>query len=457
MAFALLIIALLVPLLMPIGTIAAQDEEVPIVPIDEGAPPVAVLPDEPVAVVDGEAVSEPVAEAAYDPALDPQAVAVDPAAGAPEMEIAPSASLPAPPPSGAAAAATVEWSPPRTVYIPETGQLIDGVFLDLWRGWGAANGFGYPITPEFEENGRIVQYYGYAKLEYWPDDPNGNVVQFGNLGEATRPFFLRRGAPGESTAVAEAAIAARAWLPVSSNAVDEEAGARYIEATNHSLTGEMRAYWEAMGETSFLGNPLSEQYEVGGITYQVFERGKVAQEPGEYPYLLPIGELVATRYGLDMNPIGQGALPAYSEELFVPPPLPEPSVAAAIQVDPNAERTIQVSISQQYMWARQGDVTLWEGYISTGKPGFDTPTGTFFINSKLPVQDMEGVIGGEYYNVPEVPDVMYFTDRGHAFHGTYWHNNFGAPMSHGCINLPMDVASWVYQWADVGTRVDIVP
>nr|MBA3644202.1 hypothetical protein [Chloroflexia bacterium] len=107
-ALSLLILSLLVPLLMPIATIAAQDEEVPIVPVDEGAPPVAVLPDEPVAVIDGEAVADPAAEAAYDPALDPQTVAVEPAAGAPEMEMAPSGSLPAPPPSGAAAAATVE-------------------------------------------------------------------------------------------------------------------------------------------------------------------------------------------------------------------------------------------------------------------------------------------------------------------------------------------------------------
>ncbi len=450
---SLLLLSLLLTLVLPVGMSAAQDEEVPIVPIDENAPPVAVLPDEPVAVIEGETVAEPVS----DPALDERAVVVDPVIAASEANVEPAASLPAPPPSGAAAAPVVEWSPPRTVFIPETGQAIDGVFLDLWRGWGAANGFGYPITPEFEENGRLVQYYGYARLEYVPDDPNGNVVQFGNLGEAMRPFMLRRGAPGESEAVAEAATAARAWMPISEDQVDQDAGDRYIEATNHSVIGELRAYWEAMGETSFLGNPLSEQYELDGVTYQVFERGKVAQEQGGYPYLLAIGELVAARYGIDTTPIGQGELPNYSEELFVPPPVPEPSLATPVQVDPNAERWIEVSISQQYLWARQGDVTLWEGFISTGKPTFETPTGTFFINSKLPVQDMAGVIGGESYDVPEVPNVMYFTDRGHAIHGTYWHNNFGVPMSHGCINLPMDAAAWMYEWAGVGTRVSIVP
>ena len=83
-------------------------------------------------------------------------------------------------------------------------------------------------------------------------------------------------------------------------------------------------------------------------------------------------------------------------------------------------------------------------YVSTGKEKFRTPTGFFTVNTKVPEQDMAGVIGGESYNVPKVPDVMYFTDRGHAIHGTYWHENFGTPMSHGCINLPMDVADWMY-------------
>src|SRR5215207_2486857 len=61
-----------------------------------------------------------------------------------------------------------------------------------------------------------------------------------------------------------------------------------------------------------------------------------------------------------------------------------------------------------------------------------------------------------HYNVPDVPWVLYFTNSGHALHGTYWHNNFGTPMSHGCINLPMDVAAWLYDWAPLGTPVLVV-
>jgi lipoprotein-anchoring transpeptidase ErfK/SrfK len=53
--------------------------------------------------------------------------------------------------------------------------------------------------------------------------------------------------------------------------------------------------------------------------------------------------------------------------------------------------------------------------------------------------------------------VMYFDNLGNALHGTYWHNNFGYPMSHGCVNLPMDVAAWMYGWAPVGTLVTVIP
>ena len=70
---------------------------------------------------------------------------------------------------------------------------------------------------------------------------------------------------------------------------------------------------------------------------------------------------------------------------------------------------------------------------------------------------MTGTIDGKPYEVDDVPYVMYFTNEGHALHGTYWHNNFGTPMSHGCVNLPMDVAEWMFRWAPEGTAVTIIP
>ena len=130
-------------------------------------------------------------------------------------------------------------------------------------------------------------------------------------------------------------------------------------------------------------------------------------------------------------------------------------VAPKQQKKGNGERWIEVNLSTQYLIAWEGDVSIAETYVSTGRPGFDTPPGTYHILVKLETQTMEGVIGGEYYNVPDVPWVQYFTNYGHALHGTYWHNNFGAVMSHGCVNLPMDFAEWLYGWTSIGTRVEI--
>jgi lipoprotein-anchoring transpeptidase ErfK/SrfK len=133
------------------------------------------------------------------------------------------------------------------------------------------------------------------------------------------------------------------------------------------------------------------------------------------------------------------------------------AIAAPVTVLAKAPKAIVVSISHQTLWAYKGREVVLSSYVSTGRAGFDTPLGSFAVVDKLPSQTMEGVIGGEYYNVPDVPWVLYFTNSGHALHGTYWHNNFGTPMSHGCINLPLDVAAWLYDWAPVGTPVLVVP
>jgi lipoprotein-anchoring transpeptidase ErfK/SrfK len=133
------------------------------------------------------------------------------------------------------------------------------------------------------------------------------------------------------------------------------------------------------------------------------------------------------------------------------------TLAAPTTGSAKPQKTIVVSISQQILWAYKGDRVMLNSYVSTGRAGFDTPVGSFTVLTKLPSQTMEGVIGGEYYNVPDVPSVLYFTNSGHALHGTYWHSNFGTPMSHGCVNLPLDVAAWLYDWAPIGTRVLIIP
>jgi lipoprotein-anchoring transpeptidase ErfK/SrfK len=351
-----------------------------------------------------------------------------------------------------ARATNAPWSAPRTVYIPETGQSIDGVFLDFWRANNGIANYGYPISAEIQQNGRIVQYFSYARFEYWPEDPDGNVVHLGAIGEELRPKLVQRVTfPGvgvsspRSTVVRDMAAFAQAWVPLDKEQAKRliTANWRYVAETGHSVQNGFKAFWEASGEAAYLGNPLTEEYALNGMTYQVFERGQLAWQQDKDPWIVPLGPVLTKKYAVSTDPAPQGDLPIYSEDLFVAPK------------GKGGERWIEVSLSGQYLWGWEGDTVVLETYVSTGREGFETPEGTFYINSKLESQTMAGVIGGEEYNVPDVPWVMYFTDGGHALHGTYWHSNFGTPMSHGCVNLPMDVAAWMYEWAPVGTRVEI--
>jgi lipoprotein-anchoring transpeptidase ErfK/SrfK len=93
--------------------------------------------------------------------------------------------------------------------------------------------------------------------------------------------------------------------------------------------------------------------------------------------------------------------------------------------------------------------------VSTGLANHPTPPGSYKIFSKLVADDMRGgsYATGDYYFLPKVPYVMYFIEGGYALHGTYWHNNFGHQMSHGCVNLPTAQSKLLFDWAPMGTTV----
>ena len=147
-----------------------------------------------------------------------------------------------------------------------------------------------------------------------------------------------------------------------------------------------------------------------------------------------------------------------------PTPTPEPPTAMPEPIWPTAtaepaivnptglsgERWIDVDLSNQRLVAYEGDTPVYWVTVSTGLPGTPTVTGQYYIYVKYPAQTMSG----PGYYLPDVPYVMYFY-LGYGIHGTYWHNNFGHPMSHGCVNTPTLDAQWLYNWADVGTVVNV--
>ncbi|HLA98949.1 MAG TPA: L,D-transpeptidase family protein [Anaerolineales bacterium] len=114
------------------------------------------------------------------------------------------------------------------------------------------------------------------------------------------------------------------------------------------------------------------------------------------------------------------------------------------------EPWVDVDLSQQRVYAYRGDELLQTFVVSTGTWRYPTVTGTFKIYVKYRAADMSG----PGYYLPRVPYVMYFY-KGYGLHGTYWHNNFGTPMSHGCVNLKTDDAGWLFKFASVGTVVNV--
>jgi lipoprotein-anchoring transpeptidase ErfK/SrfK len=123
------------------------------------------------------------------------------------------------------------------------------------------------------------------------------------------------------------------------------------------------------------------------------------------------------------------------------------SYSAPEQV-PTGARWIDIDLSEQRLTAYQGDTAVFSTLVSTGTANHPTPVGEFAVRTKIDAQTMSGA---DYY-LPNVQYVMYFAGA-NAIHGTYWHNNFGHPMSHGCVNLPTADAAWLYSWASIGTPV----
>jgi hypothetical protein len=118
----------------------------------------------------------------------------------------------------------------------------------------------------------------------------------------------------------------------------------------------------------------------------------------------------------------------------------------------NEERWIEVDLSDQKLYAWEGNDLFLESAVSTGLPGTPTPTGEFRIWIKLRATKMEGGQGRYYYYLPNVPYVMFFENdqvpgwKGYGLHGTYWHSDFGTQRSHGCVNLPTNIAEQLYYW-----------
>ncbi len=112
------------------------------------------------------------------------------------------------------------------------------------------------------------------------------------------------------------------------------------------------------------------------------------------------------------------------------------------------ERWIDVDLSEQRVVAYEGTRPVRSFIVSTGRPGRQTREGAFRIWTKTRIQDMDSddPAADDYYFLPDVEWVQYF-DGEIAFHAAYWHDDFGTPVSSGCINMRPEEARWLFEWA----------
>jgi len=120
-------------------------------------------------------------------------------------------------------------------------------------------------------------------------------------------------------------------------------------------------------------------------------------------------------------------------------------------IPPEAKR-LEIHLEDQVVMAYEGDQPVFMTRAATGAQfsdgDFRTPKGQYVTNRKRPSRHMAAGdrAAPNSYDLPGVPWVSYLTKSGIAFHGTYWHNDFGNPRSHGCINVSSEAARWIYRW-----------
>ncbi len=348
----------------------------------------------------------------------------------------------------------------NALYFVATGQRLDDTygFLSVWRASEGLLTLGQPISAPFRDGELMVQYFERGRLELHP--AYNNAVLRGRVG-------------------AEYAAALGRSFPLPTSAARASPARRFFAETGYTLGPPFLAFWEAHGAIDVFGLPISEpRWEyVGGALRQVqyFERARLEVDPRPADpvnavRISDLGRDLARLRGIDLSPVAAGnALPvdANGQPQAAPPastPAAAPTPASAAKppapkpaqpvIRSTGDKLIIVDLSDQWLYALDGDRIIFDAPVSTGRDGFNTPVGSFSIYAKVREQTMRGCAGGECWVVPRVPHAMYIVG-GVALHGTYWHNQFGTGVrrSHGCINLPLKSAAWLYEWAPVGTPV----
>lgn len=190
-----------------------------------------------------------------------------------------------------------------------------------------------------------------------------------------------------------------------------------------------------VASNGYSGEPVTHVVEAGQ------ELGLIAKQ-----YNVSISDIV------QMNDLTDPDLLFIGQELLIPAAgIYAPTEETAPPAPSATGRSILVSTGDQRIYAYENGKLVHSHLVSTGRSETPTVLGDYQIYVKYAADDMSG----PGYFLPQVPYTMYFY-QGYAIHGTYWHNAFGRPMSHGCVNLPVDEAQWFFDFAEVGTLVRVI-
>jgi hypothetical protein len=318
-----------------------------------------------------------------------------------------------------------------SVFFDRTGQTVSDPFFEAWRAQGGLAQAGEPISPLVQVDGRWVQWFQFTRLEVAKPD----LAEASDADVRTAPI---------GRAVAEGMGLTRlhpAFQPFEGRV---QSGVR-LYATGHSLANGFLQTYDRNDVGARLGPPISEEFSVNGTVYQFFERGALSWSPDFGVNFVPLGFFDAALSGhLRLSGDRPEGVPSYEEEV--------PALAPA---GGSGERWIDVNLSTYTLTAFEGGTPVYSSPIVDGAPGTPTVRGTFYIYWKLESQTMRGPnADGSEYVTEDVPWVMYFY-ADFALHGAYWRSSFGYSGSHGCVNMPVGDAAWLYGWAGYGTRVEV--
>jgi len=162
----------------------------------------------------------------------------------------------------------------------------------------------------------------------------------------------------------------------------------------------------------------------------------------------------STRFQIQDNYEESATFAIFRNSQLPIPPKTQTQKNSKILGSSDASKKIYVDLTNQRLYAYEGDNLVYNFLVSTGKWG-RTPTGVFTVWGKYRYIKMSGgsKLLHTYYYLPNVPYTMFFSNsqvapsKGFALHGTYWHDNFGHPMSHGCVNMKTEEAEIIYHWS----------